>query len=182
MPRALAQLRIDRRPTHEGGDLVVPPQTIVGVAMPSIVWEVTRTLAFWDILFAGGRIRATHYRVLVLFMSENIVSAYTALLDTRTGNVLMDSTQEHRYADIAGVQSTTIPLNVSPEMRKQISQDTLARVSAEHTFSLNIVDGKSLTVTVDLPTAASGSGGGVAWGNAQSLAMIQRMVRGKKEG
>lgn len=182
-PRALVQLRIDGRSIHEGGDLVVPEQTIVGVAMPGIVWEVTGTLAFWNIKFADDKhLRCTHYWVLVLFMSENIVSAYTALLDSRTGNILRDATQEHRYADIAGVQSSTIPLNVSPEMRKQISQDSLARVSASHEFSLNIVDGRRLTITVGLPTAASGTEGGVAWGNAQSLAMIQRMVRGKKEG
>ncbi|MCP2321675.1 hypothetical protein HDA40_000182 [Hamadaea flava] len=179
MPRALAQLRIDGRPAHEGGDLIVPAQIVVGVASPLRVFDVTRTLLHYAIFLGSDRrVRASYYDVLILFMTDKIVSAYQALLDTRTGHLLLDATQEHRYSDIAGVHSRTVPLNIAPNLRQQIPAETLVRLSAQHEFSLGIVNGNSLTVTVDLP---SQQGGGVAWSNEQALSMIQRMIRGKKE-
>jgi hypothetical protein len=66
-----------------------------------------------------GRIRATHYDILVIYMTTWHLCTYKCVLEMETGNVISDRTREFHYRDVVSVASESerlkiqIPVDVS---------------------------------------------------------------------
>ena len=102
--RAANRLRLNAKLKSEGkgGDLVFPAQIVVGV------WEfdassnlgangsaLTHTQHGSD-----GKMRADYYKVLILFLTDKLISTFGGLLDFKTGDLLVDWAREFDYRDI----------------------------------------------------------------------------------
>jgi hypothetical protein len=174
--QAKHRVRLNTELKAHGGDLVYPAQIIVGVQ-----WE--RDLAGYPVRIRRGRdgdLRANAYDVLIMFLTNNLISTYRCMLDFRTGEVAYDEVTEHHYRDIVGVSSLSIP------MPKKMA-DLLAEVDEQYrnipfaqTFRLSITSGESLSSATGFSRPEDGLTGDIAWAsNTMALDIIKKMIRAR---
>jgi hypothetical protein len=174
--RAGGRVRLNTELKANGGDLVYPIQVIVGYpSMPKAVGYRVRARRGTD-----HKLRANAYDVLIMFLTNNLISTYRCLLDCHTGEVVVDEITEHHYRDIVGVASTSIPM---PESLANL----LAEIDEKHrnvplaqNFSLSITSGESLSVATGFSRPDDNLTGDIAWGsNARALDVIKKMIRAR---
>ena len=175
--KAARKLRINTRLQPEGGDLMVPELAVVGVAHAS-EHHAARTAVRWG---DDGNLRADHYTILILMLTNKLISTYRCVLNFATGDLLLDEMREYHYSDIVGVSSRSIPLSRPEQQLVDTVADTSTDVSIAHEFSLSITNGEALTVVTgfggDFQESSSGS---LVWrGNEHALKIIQAMVRSR---
>jgi hypothetical protein len=174
--RAGERVRLNTELKANGGDLVYPVQVIVG--MPSIL-----KAARYHVRARRGKdhkLRTNAYDVLIMFLTNNLISTYRCLLDCHDGDVVYDEITEHHYRDIVGVASTSVPM---PEPLANL----LAEIDEKHrniplaqTFSLSITSGESLSVATGFSRPDDELTGDIAWGsNARALDVIKKMIRAR---
>jgi hypothetical protein len=174
--RAGGRVRLNTELKANGGDLVYPVQVIVGYpSMPKAVGYRVRARRGKD-----HKLRANAYDVLIMFLTNNLISTYRCLLDCHTGEVVLDAITEHHYRDIVGVASTSIPMpeslaNLLAEIDEKHRDVPLAQI-----FSLSITSGESLSVETGFSRPEDGLTGDIAWGsNARALDVIKKMIRAR---
>lgn len=151
----------------------MPPQIVVGIPLVEDVpgLRVRRG--------ADGQLRANHYTVMFLFLTDQLVSTYECLLQFGTGNIMYDRTHEHHYRDIVGVSSFSKPL--SRESSKEFADAGIdGGISLMHVFSLSITNGAERMVNTGFGGPEARADGKVAWhGNERVQSVVQRMIRSR---
>lgn len=175
--KAARKLRINTRLHPDGGDLMVPALAVVGVARAA-EHHAPRTAVRWG---ADGNLRADHYTVLILMLTDKLISTYRCVVNFATGDLVLDEMREYHYSDIVGVSSRSIPLSRPEQQLVDTVADTRTDISIAHEFSLSITNGEALTVLTGFggDFEASGSGSLVWRGNDHALRIIQAMVRSR---
>lgn len=174
--KAARKLRINTRLAPEGGDLMVPELAVVGVARAS-EHHAPRTAVRWG---DDGNLRADHYTVLILMLTDKLISTYRCVVNFATGDLVLDEMREYHYSDIVGVSSRSIPLSRPEQQLVDTVADTSTDVSIAHEFSLSITNGEALTVVTGFGGDFQASNGSLVWrGNEHALKIIQAMVRNR---
>ena len=94
-----------------------------------------------------GVIRFSSYKIVVIYLSQYHLGAYTCNLRMDSGEVSSEQTQEYHYADIVSVSTLT-----SNSIFKVITMDGREHdIKGQQQFSLSVVNGESITVTVAFP-------------------------------
>jgi hypothetical protein len=172
------KLQLKAREDFDGGDLITSAVVVVGVPDSS----ATRT-GRPPAVRAGkdGRVRADHYDVLILFLTDQVISSYRCILEFATGDLLWDETRQYHYAHIVGVSSVSIPVEAPVAQLVDLLSQKENDISAAHKFSLSVVNGEKLQVTTQLSGAFfETSDGKIAWrGNDHALSIIQSEVRSR---
>lgn len=193
--RAAQRLRLNPAVSSAGtgGDLVFPLQVVVGAYEPERPAEARTPDGRFASAFAAGAVQRTHtrlgrdgmlradrYDVLILFLTDRLISTYRGLLDVGTGNLLMDWAREFHYRDIVTVASMTRPVQRTLESRFDIDPALAVGISHEEHFELTLTAGDPLHAMTGFASAGSPSGNGkIAWDNQRALPIIQRMVRAR---
>jgi hypothetical protein len=181
MSRAKARVRLNtkiRKRLGDSGDLSIPVQRILGVSLPGPHDD-------WRARIAPGKdgsLRASRYDVLILFLTDQLISTYRAQLNFSTGAITYEGTREHHYKDVVGVSSVSVPMDREITAAVEIVTKTKAKtaLSMAQQFSLEIANGKDLSIVTGYGDLASAIKATVAGDdNDRSLAVIQRMVRAR---
>jgi hypothetical protein len=174
--RAARRLRLNARLQRDGGDLVVPEQIVVGIPEPNEPGAGKIRVRLGE----DRQLRADHYTVLILFLTDKMVSTYRCVTNFVTSNLILDETREYHYTDIVGVSSSSIPMNGPIQNLVDVVSGTATDISLAHQFSLSIVSGESLRVVTGFGGRFEQAGGTVVWrGNEHALKIIQTMVRSR---
>ncbi|MEU5691762.1 hypothetical protein [Actinosynnema sp. NPDC020468] len=186
--QAAGRVRLDSRVKKQGGELVFPVQTIVGLPTKDMGERVRmRGRRGDDHLW-----RANHYDVLALFLTNDVIAVYRCLLDFRTGRPVYEEVSERHYRDIVGVTSNRIPLPPHlAELFRAIDEvhaeagfeeedkRRYADLAYAETFALSIVNGDVFELSTGFGEAV-GMPDEVAWAeNSRALDIIKRMVRAR---
>lgn len=185
-----------RRRQGEGADLVAPQQVIIGVPPAKEVksairrghWS-RRTLPWFtsyglQTKVGSNGLRASYYDVLVVFMTDRVLSTYWAQFDFILGVLVHEELREHHYTDIVGVSSVWTPMYSAP---KEPGSDTPAdpdvhkHITRMEEFVLEIANGEPMRVVTNPGTpikAARDTRAGEQ--NTRTLTVIQRMIRTRK--
>ncbi|CAM3802726.1 hypothetical protein KIPE111705_25740 [Kibdelosporangium persicum] len=174
--RAGERVRLNAELTAQGGDLVYPIQVVVGI--PSGNQAVSHRLRVRP--GADGMVRANTYDVLIMFLTNNLISIYRCILDNHTGEAVYEENTEYHYRDIVGVSSQSIPIpEVLADLLAEIDEN-YKNVPLAQTFRLSITSGESLSVATGFRRPEDGLTGDIAWGNnARSLDVIKKMIRAR---
>ncbi|MFJ6677397.1 hypothetical protein ACIQMJ_40390 [Actinosynnema sp. NPDC091369] len=182
------QVRLNPKLVKDGGDLVYPVQTVVGLPTD----DMRKAVAMRVRRGSDGKLRANHYDVLNLFLTNDLISVYRCLVDFRTGEAIYEEVTERHYRDIVGVTSNRIPVpdhivELFKSIDKLAAEDgqderqerKYADLSFAQTFSLSIVNGEKFEMSTGFGNATDGTDE-VAWpSNGQALDIIKRMVRAR---
>ncbi len=85
-----------------------------------------------------GRIRATHYDILVIYMTTWHLCTYQCVLEMETGHVISDRTREFHYRDVVSVATESerlkiqIPINVTGYTPEPAAQNGNSGPGANH--------------------------------------------------
>jgi hypothetical protein len=155
----------------DGGDLVQPAQAVVG--LPDEAHRGTLRLRHGD----DGLLRANAYEVMIMFLTDSLVSVYHCQIDFHLGEVTLDQITEWHYRDIVSVVATHRPMPKSVvETLRQQDREYVKDRPMEQIFTLSACNGESISIG----TGFSGSGdfnGEIAWSNDSALRVIRQMVR-----
>lgn len=185
-----------RRRQGEGADLVAPQQVIIGVPTAKEVksairrghWS-RRTLPWFasyglQTKVGSNGLRASYYDVLVVFMTDRVLSTYRAQLDFILGVLVHEELREHHYTDIVGVSSVWTPIYRAPKepaSDRSASPDVHKHITKMEEFVLEIANGEPMRVVTNPGTpvkAARDIQAGEQ--NTRTLAIVQRMIRTRK--
>lgn len=175
---ASRKLRLDSRLRHQGGSLLVAPQVIVGLPQEHMSAD-RRVLVQRD---ERGGVVADCYEVAVVFLTANMVSTYSALLDFYTGHVIRDESRENRYRDVTGLVSHSVPMPQDLQDKIEFLFAHRNPIDYWQTLVLEIVDGRSFAMHIGFRGPTLDENGEIAWDNNKPAAIIQRMVRAGKGG
>jgi hypothetical protein len=137
-----------------GGDLVYPPQVVAGYDVDESVVRL-------------GDDNAWHtdtHDLLVMFLTDTLISIFRCDLDFRTGCTTLEQIDEYHYRDIVGVSESAV---AAP-----------GRLVAQM-FTLSISDGSKVSVAARIGTTDDSSAR-TAWkGNEEALRIVKKMVRAR---
>jgi hypothetical protein len=151
---ARGKVMLDTELRINGGDLVYPPQVVVG-------YDLAQSMVR---LGDDSTWHADIYDVLVVFLTGALISIYRCDLDFRTGCTSYEQIDEYHYRDIVGVS----------EAEAQASSRLTARM-----FTLSISDGSKVSVAAGI-SASDGTATQTAWaGNKEALRIVKKMVRAR---
>jgi hypothetical protein len=170
--RAPRRVRLNAALVADGGELVLPPQTVVGMNPRRRRIRLRRG--------KDNRLRANVYQVHILFLTNNLVSEYRCVLDMATGDNIHDETNEYHYRDIVGVSSRAVPMPGDLSALFETIDGFDEPLSVRHQFSLSITSGESLEVDTGYGSATQTATGQIAWGrNEHAFNLVQKMVRAR---
>jgi hypothetical protein len=186
--KAADQVRLNPKLVKDGGDLVYPVQTVVG--MPTS--EMRRELNMRIIRGRDKKLRADHYDVLTLFLTNDLISVYRCLIDFHTGEPIYEEVTERHYRDIVGVTSNRVPVpphivdlfeaidRLIAENGEEVEKESkYADLSFAQTFSLSIVSGERFEMSTGFGNPTNGTDE-IAWhNNGPALDIIKKMVRAR---
>jgi hypothetical protein len=184
--RASRQVRLIASTKHEGGDLVYPIQAVVGLPSPDgQMVDILRVRRGDD-----HRWRANHYDVLILFLTNDLISLYRCVLDFHTGEPVYEQITEWHYRDIVGVSTNriTMPAPITALFRKfdeMFEHDTdgtnekYADIPFAQAFTISIVNGERIELNTGFGETI-GADNEIAWrNNERALNIIKKMVRAR---
>ncbi|MEV7098818.1 hypothetical protein AB0M80_38900 [Amycolatopsis sp. NPDC051045] len=185
--KASRQVRLVATTKHEGGDLVYPIQAVVGVPSPSgTIVDSLRVRRGGD-----HRWRANHYDVLILFLTNDLISLYRCALDFHTGEPVYEQITEWHYRDIVGVSTDRVamPASITALFRKVDElfehdvdggeYEKYADIPYAQKFTISIVNGERVELNTGFGETL-GADNEIAWrDNERALAIIKKMVRAR---
>jgi hypothetical protein len=173
--KAGRRLRLNPKDRREGGDLVVKEQVVVGIPLHG---EAGRPLRVrWG---GDGQLRSDYQTILVLLLTDRMVSTYRCVLDVASSDILLDETHEYHYTDIVGVSSTSVPLNRPIQDLVDVVAGPTSDISLVHEFKLSLVNREFLPVPMSFGGRFEQRGNTTVWrGNDQAARVIQTMVRSR---
>ncbi len=184
--KASRQVRLVATTKHEGGDLVYPIQAVVGVASPSGPIADSLRVRRGD----DHRWRANHYDILILFLTNDLISLYRCALDFHTGEPVYEQITEWHYRDIVGVSTDRIamPASITALFRKvdelfehdvDGEYEKYADIPYAQEFTISIVNGQRVNLNTGFGETL-GSDNEIAWrNNERALTIIKKMVRAR---
>jgi hypothetical protein len=185
--KASRQVRLVATTKHEGGDLVYPIQAVVGVPSPSGPLADSLRVRRGD----DHRWRANHYDVLVLFLTNDLISLYRCALDFHTGEPLYEQITEWHYRDIVGVSTDRVamPASITALFRKVDEMfehdvdgtafEKYADIPYAQEFTISIVNGQRVELNTGFGETL-GADNEIAWrNNERALTIIKKMVRAR---
>ncbi|MGW5745582.1 hypothetical protein [Amycolatopsis sp. NPDC003861] len=184
--KASRLVRLVAKTKHEGGDLVYPIQSVVGMSSP------TGSLADSWCARRGDdhKWRASHYDVLILFLTNDLISIYRCEIDFRTGEPIHEEIAEWHYRDIVSVSTkrVTMPAPIVARFRKideLIDRDgdgeheKYADIPYAQEFTISIIDGHQVELNTGLGETL-GAENEIAWRrNERALATLKKMIRAR---
>ncbi|GIF72016.1 hypothetical protein [Asanoa siamensis] len=194
--------RLDKSVTGGRGGLIVEPQTAVGVSNLRRGELIERVGAGYRQLGrdggrartplakvrtgSDGKLRSDHYRIMVIFLTEQRVAVFECDLDFARRVLLTESTQTFHYDDVVSISSRTVSegAKASDEVRIRFDDGSgnYATISVNHRFAMSLVSGERVEVGVGISGPAQRrSKLAVAWENARVERVVQRMVWSRKE-
>jgi hypothetical protein len=195
------QHRLNLTTDQHGGDLLVPPQTVVGISARTRTEVRTRMVPRPDgvpgfvpvdsaeevpvaLVREGDQqlLRSDHYHVLTLYLTRTRVCVYQCELDFATGRILSDASQSFRYDDVVEVSSRTVSANRANARLQTQGSGTYVETFADDRFELSIVNGNSIGMSIGFSgQATAGNGRSIAWGNQKVRRIVERMVWSQRE-
>ena len=163
-------------------------QTIVGLP----TGEMRQALPMRIIRGSDKRLRADHYDVLTLFLTNDLLSVYRCVIDFHTGEPIYEEVTERHYRDIVGVTSNRIPVPlhivelfksidelIAESGEGSVDERKYADLSFAQTFSLSIVSGEKFEMSTGFGNSTNGTDE-IAWtNNGPALDIIKKMVRAR---
>ncbi|MEO6087698.1 MAG: hypothetical protein ABIQ18_31765 [Umezawaea sp.] len=182
------QVRLIPMLVKDGGDLVYPVQTVVGLPTK----EMRQAFTMRIIRGRDKKLRADHYDVLTLFLTNDLISVYRCVVDFHTGEPIFEEVTERHYRDIVGVTSNRVPVppyivELFKSLDEQIAENgeeveqehKYADLSFAQTFSLSIISGEKFEMSTGFGNSTNGTDE-VAWtNNGPALDIIKKMVRAR---
>ncbi|MBP2320284.1 hypothetical protein JOF56_000669 [Kibdelosporangium banguiense] len=137
-----------------GGDLVYPPQVVAGYDVDESVVR----------LGDDNTWHTDTHDLMVMFLTDTLISIYRCDLDFRTGCTTLEQIDEYHYRDIVAVSESAV---TAP-----------GRLIAQM-FTLSISDGSKVSVAIRIDSTED-SGARTAWaGNEEALRIVKKMVRAR---
>jgi hypothetical protein len=190
--------RLDIARGATSGGLVIPPQVIVGVSPlsgPQRVERLVRDLrrpsglrtAIENVplarsrVGADGQLRASHYRVLVLYLTQRRLGVFECDVELATRRRLSETTHSFSYDDVVTMSSRRRIADKSKNVL--VGSDGVRRpVYGDNRFFLTLVNGGHIEVsTAVAETEQSDTDSAIAWPNARVQRSIERMVWALKD-
>jgi hypothetical protein len=195
--------RLDNASEPDRAGLIIKPQVLVGIS--GLVWpRATRWLApdpksptgfttsvgrlYLAQVRIGedGKIRSSHYRIVVMFFTERRLGIYECEVSLKDSRRLAEATYSMSYDDIVKVSSKRVTVLDGDTVAANILMDRDGHseaVRTDYRFSLILVNGRS----IDVSTAVSRGEkvhaySPVAWENANVQRSVERMVWALKNG
>lgn len=184
--KASRQVRLVATTKHEGGDLVYPIQAVVGVPSPAGTIVDSLRVRRGD----DHRWRANHYDVLILFLTNDLISLYRCALDFHTGEPIYEQITEWHYRDIVGVSTDRVgmPAAITALFRKfdelfehdvDAEHEKYADIPYAQKFTISIVNGERVELNTGFGETL-GADNEIAWrDNERALTIIKKMVRAR---
>ncbi|MTD54897.1 hypothetical protein [Amycolatopsis pithecellobii] len=181
------RVRLNPLNEDEGGDLVYPVQAVVGIPAEGATGAKGLRIRRGH----DRRWRANHYDVLILFLTNDLISLYRCTLDFHTGEPVYEELTERHYRDIVGVSSNRVPVpqvitdlfkaldSLTAEAGAQPDEQKYADLSFAQTFTMSIVSGERIELNTGFGDTI-GSDNQIAWAsNSRALNIIKKMVRAR---
>ncbi|HET6706703.1 hypothetical protein [Amycolatopsis sp.] len=184
--KASRQVRLVATTKHEGGDLVYPIQAVVGVPSPAGAIVDSLRVRRGD----DHRWRANHYDVLIMFLTNDLISLYRCALDFHTGEPVYEQLTEWHYRDIVGVSTDRIPMPASiTALFRKVDElfehdvdgenEKYADIPYAQEFTISIVNGQRVNLNTGFGETL-GADNEIAWlDNERALTIIKKMVRAR---
>ncbi|WP_433082446.1 hypothetical protein ACQP1P_01780 [Dactylosporangium sp. CA-052675] len=131
-----------------------------------------------------GKVRASHYQILVMYLTERRVGVFECDVDMATRELLAESTHSFSYDDVVTMSSQKIAAGGGQgNLHVLIDRHhNSATISGEHRFVMSLVNGHRIEVSTAVHNAtASDSSSVIAWPNDQVQRSIERMVWALKD-
>ncbi|MBN1174174.1 MAG: hypothetical protein JXA67_18530 [Micromonosporaceae bacterium] len=194
--------RLSLNEADHGGDLLVVPQSVVGIsrrtrdvmrtrmvptaAGPMSVLEQALEPVARSKRGRDGHLRADNYHVLVIYLTRSRVCAFECELELATRRLVSEEAQSFRYDDVIKIASETISapheLQRAVNMMFDDGSGRYSQIYVDDRFTLSTVDGGRIVVSIGFSgRTTTGQGTSIAWGNQQVLGIVERMVWSQKE-
>jgi hypothetical protein len=145
------------------------PLVVIGPQMPTYI-------------AAGkdGVLRFSRYEIVIIYLTNFHLGAYSCDLDFMTGLVLNEQTQEYHYTDVVSVSTTNenSPFNVTT------ADNVVHPIASHQQFSLSVANGDRIKVTVAFPQIEGilQEGKLLPSGAEKAISNLRAMLREKKGG
>jgi hypothetical protein len=193
--------RLDLRLGIENAGLLLAPQAIVGISKlagpysaerlerdpdsPSGMRTVIRRLPLAKTrIGTDNKLRASHYQILVIYLTERRIGVFQCDVELATGQLLAQSTYSFSYDDVVTMSSQKIAPNGGRDnVNVLIDQDGNSEtISGEKRFVMSLVNGHSIEVSTAVhKNATADAGSSIAWQNDPIQRSIERMVWALKD-
>ena len=127
-----------------------------------------------------GIFRLSRYEIVIIYLTDYHLGAYSCELDFITGTVTMEQTQEYHYTDVVSVATL---ISNSP-FQIQTIDGMMHPIARSQEFSLSVASGQSIRVAVafhQLPEMLK-TGRLAPTGAEKAISTLRTMLREKKGG
>jgi len=127
-----------------------------------------------------GKIRFSAYEIVVIYLTDYHLGAYSCGWDFANGRATSEQTQEYHYADVVSV--STLSSNTSFSVVTVDGKDH--PIQSHQQFSLSVASGESIRVTVAFPQVETifQKGELLPTGADKAISTLRTMLREKKGG
>lgn len=127
-----------------------------------------------------GIFRFSKYEIVIIYLTDYHLGAYSCDLDFVTGNVTQEQTQEYHYTDVVSVATLTSNSTFQVETMDGKSHP----IASSQEFSLSVASGQSIRVAVAFPQVPDilRNGRLAATGADKAISTMRAMLREKKGG
>lgn len=127
-----------------------------------------------------GVFRFSRYEIVVIYLTDYHLGAYSCELDFVTGNVTREQTQEYHYTDVVSVATLTS----NTPFRVETMDGTLHPIVSSQEFSLSVASGQSIRVAVNFPQLPDilKTGRLAPTGAERAISTLRTLLREKKSG
>lgn len=125
-------------------------------------------------------LRFSAYQVVVIYLTNYHLGAYSCNLDFITGRTGREETQEYHYTDVVSVST----LNANSHFTVVTIEGEEYPISSQQQFSLSVASGESIKVTVAFPQVDKifKEGKLLPTGSEKAISTLRAMLREKKGG
>lgn len=145
------------------------PLVVIGPQMPTYI-------------AAGkdGILRFSRYEMVIIYLTNYHLGAYTCNLDFITGLVESEQTQEYHYTDVVSVSTT----NENSPFNVMTIDNKIHPIASHQQFSLSVANGDRIKVTVAFPQLEGilHEGKLLPSGAEKAISNLRAMLREKKGG
>jgi hypothetical protein len=196
-----ARHRLDIASGLTSAGLVIAPQVFVGISKLPGPYSVERRVR--DPKSPSGfrttiekaplarsrvgtdmKLRASHYHILVIFLSERRLGVYECDVDLATRRRLAEATHSFSYDDVVMMSSRRLTSADGAEAANVLvdSEGRSKTIHGDNRFVLSLVNGHNIQVSTEVTKGANSNiASSVAWDNAHVQRSIERMVWALKD-
>jgi hypothetical protein len=164
---------------HSAERLVRDPQAPSGYRLTVVRMPLARSR-----VGADGRLRSSHYHVLVVFLSERRLGVFECDVDLATRRRLAEASHSFSYDDVVTMSYRRLTSADGAESANVVvNRDGRSEtIHGDNRFFLSLVNGHHIEVSTAIPKGIdSRRGSSIAWDNDQVQRSIERMVWALKD-